>query len=103
MPILATLALFNVVGYWNSWFGAIIYITRRELWPLQLVLREIVVQGHTDQLFEAGQTAQDIVERPRPFTIQMAAIIIGTLPILCAYPFMQKYFMKGLVLGGVKE
>lgn len=99
LPIIATLGLFTVVGYWNSYFDAIIYLTKREMWPLQLVLREIVFESAANEM-ELQGVEQRIIQ---PFTLKMASIIIATLPIMCVYPFLQKYFMAGLVLGGVKE
>ncbi len=100
LPILATLALFTIVGKWNEYFSAIIYITKRELWPLQLVLRELVVESSTREVMPDAAEGERLTQ---PFTIKMAAIIVTTLPIMCVYPFLQKYFMTGLVLGGVKE
>ncbi len=100
LPILATLGLFTVVGYWNTYFNAIIYLTKRENWPLQLVLREIVFES------AANEMQQGLSSEPRitqPFTLKMSSIVLATLPIMLVYPFLQKYFMTGLVLGGVKE
>lgn len=100
LPILATLGLFTVVGYWNSYFSAIIYLTKRNLWPLQLVLRELVFESGANEL-QQGMAAEDRVSAP--FLLKMASIVVATLPIMLVYPFLQKYFMTGLVLGGVKE
>lgn len=100
LPILATLGLFTVVGYWNSYFSAIIYLTKRDLWPLQLVLREIVFESASNEMQQGLATEERVTQ---PFTLKMASIVIATLPIMCVYPFLQKYFMTGLVLGGVKE
>ena len=100
VPILAALGLFTLVGLWNSYFSAILYMTKRELWPLQLVLREIVVVSSTREV-SAGTGTDEVIANA--FTMKMAAIIVTTLPIMCAYPFLQKYFMHGLVVGGVKE
>lgn len=100
LPILATLGLFTVVGYWNSYFSAIIYMTKRGMWPLQLVLREIVFESGVNEI----QTNMATEERASaPFLLKMASIVVATVPIMLVYPFLQKYFMTGLVLGGVKE
>ena len=99
-PIMAALSLFTIVGLWNSYFSAIIYLNKRELWPLQLVLREIVIVSSTREI-SAGTGTDEILAQP--FTMKMAAIIVTTLPIMCVYPFLQKYFMHGLTVGGVKE
>ncbi|NMA95872.1 MAG: carbohydrate ABC transporter permease [Clostridiales bacterium] len=100
LPILATLGLFTVVGYWNTYFTAIIYLTKRDKWPLQLVLREIVFESAAAEM-QHGMAAEERITQP--FTLKMSSIVIATLPIMCVYPFLQKYFMTGLVLGGVKE
>ena len=99
LPSLAALALFHAVGTWNSYFNAIIYITKRSNWPLQLVLREIVVEHNMNQV-NTGGVSEDLTN---PFTMKMAAIMVATLPIMCIYPFLQKYFIKGMLVGGVKE
>lgn len=99
-PILATLGLFTIVGYWNSYFNSILYIYKTEKYPLQRVLREFIA---TDLADEFNNGVADINDHIQPFTAKMAIIIIATLPVMCVYPFLQKYFMTGLVLGGVKE
>ncbi len=96
--IVATLSLFFAVGLWNSFFSAIVYIRRRELWTLQLVLREIVIENTTaliDELTSAG--------RFHPQNLRYAVIIVAIVPILCLYPFLQRYFVKGIMIGSVKE
>ncbi|MDR1533325.1 MAG: carbohydrate ABC transporter permease [Clostridiales bacterium] len=100
-PAIATMTIFSAVNYWNSYFSAIMYISDRKLWPLILVLRELVVEN-TDAVspVTAMLTAQ---AKSHPFTIKMAAIVIVILPILAIYPFMQQYFVKGISLGSVKE
>ncbi len=97
-PILATLALFTAVGYWNSYFNAIIYMTKRPMWPLQLVLRELLFESSANEL-----TAGMDERVSTPFLLKMASIVVASVPIMCIYPLLQKYFMTGLVLGGVKE
>lgn len=101
LPILATLGLFTIVGYWNTYFSSIIYLTKREKWPLQLVLREIVFESAANEMQQQGMAVEE--RMTQPFTLKMSSIVIATLPIMCVYPFLQKYFMTGLVLGGVKE
>jgi putative aldouronate transport system permease protein len=98
IPAVVTLGLFHAVGAWNSYFSAILYMNKRSGWPLQLVLRELIMQSGINEVQNASDDVQTI-----PFTLQMAAIMVTTLPIMCVYPFLQKYFMKGLLLGGVKE
>ena len=100
LPILATLGLFTIVGYWNSYFSAIIYTTKRTMWPLQLVLREIVFESGVTEV-QQGMAAEE--RMIAPFLLKMSSIVVATVPIMLVYPFLQKYFMSGLVLGGVKE
>lgn len=99
-PAIATMIIFSAVHYWNSYFAAMMYITDRNLWPLTLVLRELVVED-TSMVNPVSQmlTAE---ARSHPFTLRMAAVVITILPILAVYPFMQKYFVKGISLGSVK-
>jgi putative aldouronate transport system permease protein len=100
-PAIATMVIFCAVNYWNNYFSAMMYISDRKLWPLILVLRELVVEN-TDAVspVTAMLTA---AARSHPFTLKMAAIVIVILPILAIYPFMQKHFVKGVALGSVKE
>ncbi|MFE5320593.1 carbohydrate ABC transporter permease [Paenibacillus sp. NPDC056579] len=100
-PALATITLFSTVGHWNAWFDGMIFMKSPEHYPLQTFLRTIIIKldftalGNEDALREA----ETISER----TTRAAQIFLGSLPILLVYPFLQKYFMKGIVLGSVKE
>lgn len=98
IPSIVTLSLFHAVAAWNSYFSAILYISKRSLWPLQLVLRELIIESGISEVNAVGDEGAKLT----PFTLKMSAIMIATLPIMCVYPFLQKYFMKGLLLGGVK-
>ena len=100
-PAIATMIIFSAVNYWNNYFLSMMYISDRKLWPLILVLRELVVEN-TDS---ASPLTLMLLsqERSHPFTLKMAAIIIVITPIVIIYPFMQKYFIKGINLGAVKE
>lgn len=100
LPILATLGLFTLVGYWNSYFSAIMYMTKRAKWPLQLVLRELIFESGANEI-QAGMVVEE--NHTSPFLLKMAAIVVATVPIIMVYPFIQRFFMSGLVLGGVKE
>lgn len=100
MPVISVMILWYAVGHWNSYFSALIYLRSRELYPLQLVLREILVTNSTDSMM-TGAGAAD--KEPIGETIKYATIIISTLPILCLYPFLQKYFVKGVMIGALKE
>lgn len=94
---IAVLVLYYGVGHWNSWFNAMIYLEDKSKQPLQLVLRQILILA---DLSEAG-VGQDDVEQLSE-TIKYATIIVSTLPILALYPFLQKYFTKGVMVGAVK-
>jgi putative aldouronate transport system permease protein len=100
-PAIATMTIFSAVNYWNNYFSAMMYISDRKLWPLILVLRELVVEN-TDAVSPVSAMLTALA-RSHPFTLKMAAIVIVILPILLIYPFMQRYFVRGIVLGSVKE
>lgn len=89
---LAVLALYYGVSYWNSWFTASIYLRSRSKFPLQLILREILIAN------DNVNTDNELMAE----SIKYAAIIVSTVPILCAYPFLQRYFVKGVMIGAVK-
>lgn len=97
MPAMATFALFYAVGHWNTFFSAIIYINDNKLWPVQVLLREVVILAQS----RIGDTDMDEV-MIQPLTIRMAVIVFATLPIMLVYPFLQKHFTKGVLLGSVK-
>jgi putative aldouronate transport system permease protein len=98
LPALATFTLFYAVGNWNQYFAAILYLNRSGLWPLQILLRQVVLVGQAD-IF-SGVASDEVI--PQPVTIQMATVVLASLPIVILYPFLQKYFVKGLTLGSVK-
>ncbi|WP_257345928.1 carbohydrate ABC transporter permease [Pseudalkalibacillus decolorationis] len=100
LPVLAVMVLFYAVGHWNSYFSAMIYLRDRDLFPLQLVLREILITNSTDN-FITGVGGGD--RYPVGETVKYATIIVATLPILLLYPFLQKYFVKGVMIGSIKE
>ena len=98
--IIAVMVLFYAVTYWNAWFEAMLYIRDKELYPLQLVLREILMANDMTSMGDAGGAVQDRYMIGE--TIKYATIVIATLPILCLYPFIQRYFVKGVMVGAVK-
>jgi putative aldouronate transport system permease protein len=99
LPVMAVMILFYGVGHWNAWFGAMIYLRDRALFPLQLILREILIQNST--AYMSGDASAGDVEAVGE-SIKYATIIVATLPILAVYPFLQKYFVKGVMIGSVK-
>ncbi|MBD2843688.1 carbohydrate ABC transporter permease [Paenibacillus sp. IB182496] len=100
LPVLAVMTLFYAVAHWNSWFAAMIYLQDRNLFPLQLILREILIQSSAQNMLTGA--SQDEVFRISE-SIKFATIIVATLPILMIYPFLQKYFVKGVMIGALKE
>lgn len=100
MSIIAVITLYYAVGIWNSWFDAMLYIRDRDLYPLQLILRDILIQSDTSAM-ESGGNLGDIEAISE--SIKYTVIVVTTIPILVVYPFLQKYFVKGTMLGAVKE
>lgn len=100
-PILAVIALFYAVGHWNQYFNAMIYLKRAELYPLQLVLRDILVQNEVniDMLGDAKTAAarQGLRE-----LLKYSLIVVTSFPLLVVYPFVQKFFVKGVMIGSLK-
>lgn len=99
MPAIATLSLFSMVGHWNSWFDGLLYMTSYNNYPLATFLQTVVATVDPSRLNINPEDMQNFSER----TIRASQIFIGALPILLVYPFLQKYFVKGIVLGSVKE
>ena len=100
-PILATVGLFYMVDKWNEWYGSMLYLNKASLYPLQLELKQIIANAQilddvmmTDSMYRAMPTFS--------MGIKMAAVVLTMLPIMCVFPFLQKYFVKGVTLGAVK-
>ncbi|MGO4788800.1 carbohydrate ABC transporter permease [Paenibacillus sp. 2KB_20] len=93
VPVMVTIGLFTAVNQWNSFFSALIYLNDREMYPLQIMMRNILI---------AGTNVQGEGDLTHLETLKYAMIMIGTLPILCVYPFIQKYFVQGTMIGGIK-
>ena len=98
--VIGVITLYYAVAHWNSWFNAMIFLRDRELFPLQLMLREILIENRTDDMLTSVSDG-DMFQISE--TVKYAIIIITTLPILFIYPFVQKYFVKGVMVGAVKE
>jgi len=102
-PALAAFGLFYAVGHWNTYFNAILYLNEPSKWTVQVILRQIVILNDTtNSLASAARDAARSGHLPPGETIGMAAILLATLPILVVYPFLQKHFAKGVMLGSVK-
>lgn len=98
MPVLATISLFYAVTYWNTYLNAILYLDSSDKWPIQVLLRQIVVLASG---IEYGSSLDGEVPPPDQ-TVKMAVIVVATLPIMIVYPFLQKHFAKGALLGSIK-
>lgn len=99
LPGLATVALFIMVGHWNSWFDGLLYMSNTTSYPLASFLQTVVVQGNAQSMAMSQSEVEAMAEQ----SIKAAQIFISTLPIILVYPFLQRYFIKGIVLGAVKE
>lgn len=101
VPILAVMVLFYAVGHWNAYFNALIYLTDRKLYPLQLFMREILIQGQLEEMVNAAESshAQTLLNEE---AVKYAIIVVANLPIFLLYPFLQKYFVKGVMIGAIK-
>ncbi len=97
---IATIALFTAVGYWNDYFSSVLYINTKSRWALQAVLRYMLT--NTNQAMQAAGVTVAASTNVTAATIKAASVVVATVPILCVYPFVQKYFVKGVMIGGVK-
>jgi putative aldouronate transport system permease protein len=103
MPIIATLILFIGVGHWNDWFTAAFFQSRTELFPAATVLQRLLSEASPAAMREEGQySAQDVMRTFTPMSLRMAFVMILTMPIVALYPFLQKYFVKGVMIGAIK-
>lgn len=99
LPVLATIALFHGVYQWNDYMVANIYVDNRDLYPLQMLLYRIV----SENLSPAVATGTNVVRNTTSQSLQLATMVVTTVPVVIIYPFLQKYFIQGMTLGGVKE
>ena len=101
MPVIATIALFNGVGHWNDYFTGVMYINDAALQPIQTFLYRIVASASASKAvvsLPAGISAQQVSSQ----SVRLATMVVTTLPIVCVYPFLQKYFVKGMMIGSIK-
>ncbi len=101
-PIIAVNALFYAVGHWNGYFDALIYLTDPDLYPLQLVLRSILVQNQTN-LRMTGDIESMLLRENLADLLKYALIVVASIPLLIAYPFVQRHFVKGALIGSLKR
>lgn len=99
-PIIAVIVLFYAVGHWNAYFNALIYLRDSALFPLQLILREILILNQSDDMGmgQIGMSERVMLAE----SIKYSVIIVSSLPVLLIYPFIQKYFVKGVMIGSIK-
>jgi putative aldouronate transport system permease protein len=95
MPAIAAFGLFYAVEYWNSYFSALLYINDYQKWPIQVLLQNMLAENPLAE-------ADPLLQPPPAEMLKMAAVVIATIPILCVYPFLQKHFAKGVMVGSVK-
>lgn len=96
LPVMATIALWYGVDHWNQWMDNMLYVTKDNLYVLQYVLQQILISGQTSDM----EMTTDVVVHTE--TMKMAALVVSLIPIVCSYPFLQKYFVKGMLVGSVK-
>ena len=96
---IATITLFYAVFHWNMWFDSMLYMNRKDWWTMQYTLRMLIDSANVTDVATVGSAMDNI---PPAETVRMATIVVATLPILCVYPFLQKYFVKGMLVGSVK-
>ncbi len=101
-PILAVMALYYGIAHWNSFFDAMIYMMSPEKYPLQMFLRDILIQNKVDLTMAGLDPSQAEAKRQLTEVIKYGVIVVASVPVLCFYPFVQKYFVKGVMIGAVK-
>lgn len=104
-PVIAVIGLYTAVGHWNDWFAGAFYMRSSKLWPVQTVLQQMLsrAMASAQEVQTASQAIAQANSAVTSDSLKMAAVIVTTVPILCIYPFVQKYFTKGAMLGAVKE
>ena len=101
-PIIAAIALFTIVGKWNDWYSALIYLNTQDYYPVQMILRKILFNSTAFNNMDPSIMQMFRNSTITPQNLQMATIVVIMLPIMCIYPFIQKYFAAGIMVGGVK-
>ena len=103
VPVIAVVALYFIVAKWNNWMTSAIYLTNRDLYSLQLILKEILLSGN-EEIAGMSATVSGGAADYQAYSeaVKYATIVVSTLPVLCVYPFLQKYFVKGVMLGAIK-
>lgn len=102
VPTIAAISLFVVVGYWNNWTSALLYIQDNKKMPLQMVLRQIVLNNDAAAIAGSGSSNRSGEDQATRMLLKYATIMVSIIPIICVYPFLQKYFTKGIMIGALK-
>ncbi|WP_327196581.1 carbohydrate ABC transporter permease [Paenibacillus vortex] len=102
LPAIAAFGLFFAVGFWNTYFNGVLYINSEELRPMQVVLQMMLIQASTNVADPSVAAMLQSEQMLPPETIKMAAVVVASLPIILVYPFLQKYFVKGMLVGSIK-
>ena len=104
--IIAVMVLYHAVGHWNSYFNALLYLNDSEKYPLQLVMRSVLLMNQSIGADVSGMSAEELADLSRrqklAETMKYSLIIVANLPVMVAYPFVQKYFVKGVMIGSIK-
>jgi putative aldouronate transport system permease protein len=98
----AVVGLFYAVGYWNAYFNAVLYIDDNDLWPIQRVLQSFILAGQSPQVSGAPVNLPGITAYPPTLAIKMAVVVVTVLPALLVYPFVQRHFSRGMMVGAIK-
>ena len=102
-PVLAVILLYHAVGYWNMYFSALIYLADADKYPLQMVLRDILISTQITEMMDTAESAESMIQQALlANSIKYALIVVSSVPVIVIYPFLQKYFEKGIMLGAVK-
>lgn len=99
LPAIAVITLYYAVDYWNSWYPALLYIRDRKLYPLQMFMRELLIQNESVESQSGKQLVSEVYTRE---LVKYCTVVVSTVPILILYPFLQKYFVKGVMIGAIK-
>ena len=102
MPILATFTLFYAVGHWNSWFDALVYLKDANRYPLQYLIRQIIIENQMNEELEAAGAFDDNFNLVTSDAIKYATLVVSMVPMMILYPFVQKYFVQGVMVGSLK-
>ncbi|NLW20528.1 MAG: carbohydrate ABC transporter permease [Clostridiales bacterium] len=103
LPVIASITLFFAVDKWNEWWHAMLFVNDQKKWPLQMMLRDMLSSLTNSSISAIGKLMASKYKNMNPLSARMAAIILATIPILLVYPFLQRYFTKGIMIGSIKE